>query len=344
MSIAAIAEMLNNAEAPMLMVGGGALNAAREVRELAEKLGAPVLSNRAGRGVVDDRHPLSVNVASAWPLWKETDALLGLGTRMDVNRYGGFRPGMATARIDIDPAEMRRLPVDVGVVADAAAAAAALLPLVRERADGGRTAAAATAKAGQREDVQAIQPQVSFVDAIRQSIPDNAIFVDEMTQVGYAAAMAYPAFSPRTYITQGYSGTLGAGFPTALGVKVGQPGKVVVSVTGDGGFLFAGAELATARHHGIDLITVLVNNHAYYNVMRDQRRLFDGRDSGSAITNPDFQLFAASFGVPSWQVKDATGLRQALGEAIANGGPALIEVVVEFATEPVPFFRPPVTD
>lgn len=339
--IAAIADMLNASAAPMLMVGGGALNASREVRELAEKLGAPVLSNRAGRGVMDDRHPLSVNVASAWPLWRGTDAILGLGTRMDLARYGGIPSGMRSARVDIDPAEMRRLPVDIGVVADAAAAAAALLPLVHERSDGGRAGASATAKAGQREDVQSIQPQVSFVDAIRESIPDDAIFVDEMTQVGYAAAMAFPAFSPRTYITQGYSGTLGAGFPTALGVKVGQPGKVVVSVTGDGGFLFAGAELATARHHGIDLITVLVNNHAYYNVMRDQRRLFDGRDSGSSITNPDFQLFAASFGVPSWQVKDASGLRTALTEAVSSGGPALIEVVVEFASEPVPFFRPP---
>jgi acetolactate synthase-1/2/3 large subunit len=340
-AIARIADLLNASTAPMLMVGGGALNASREIRELAEKLGAPVLANRAGRGVMDDRHPLSVNAASAWALWQDTDAIVGVGTRMDTQRYGGFGPGMGTARIDIDPAAMRRLPVDIGMVADSAAAVAALLPLVHARADGGRTAASITAKAGQREDVQSIQPQVSFVDAIRESIPDDAIFVDEMTQVGYAAAMAYPAFAPRTYITQGYSGTLGAGFPTALGVKVGQPDKVVVSITGDGGFLFAATELATARHHDIDLITVLVNNHAYYNVMRDQRRIYDGRDSGSSITNPDFQQFAASFGVPSWQVKDAAGLRRALSEAIAAGGPALIEVVVEFATEPSPFFRPP---
>ena len=339
-AIARIADLLNASSAPLLMVGGGALNASREIRELAEKLGAPVLANRAGRGVMDDRHPLSVNVASVWPLWAETDAIVGFGTRMDVQRYGGLA-GKSSARVDIDPAEMRRLAVDIGVVADSAAAAAALLPLVRERADGGRAAASATAKAGQREDVQAIQPQVSFVDAIRQSIPDDAIFVDEMTQVGYAAATAFPAFSPRTYITQGYSGTLGAGFPTALGVKVGQPDKVVVSITGDGGFLFAATELATARHHGIDLITVLINNHAYYNVMRDQRRIYDGRDSGSSITNPDFQQFAASFGVPSWQVKDAAGLRSALTEAVAAGGAALIEVVVEFGTEPSPFFRPP---
>jgi acetolactate synthase-1/2/3 large subunit len=183
---------------------------------------------------------------------------------------------------------------------------------------------------------------VSFVDAIREAIPEDAIWCDEMTQVGYASGISYPVYAPRTYITQGYSGTLGAGFPTALGVKVAHPDRVVLSITGDGGFLFAGAELATARHHGINLITVLFNNSAYYNVMRDQRRLYDGRDSGSAITNPDFQLYAASFGVAAWQVKDADGLKVALGEAIAAGGPALIEVDVDFGTEPVPFFRPPI--
>ena len=102
--IAAIAELLNKAQAPMLMVGGGALNAAKEIRALAEKLGAPVLANRAGRGVMDDRHPLSVNVASAWPLWEGTDAIVGFGTRMDVQRYGGFAPGQASARIDAEAA------------------------------------------------------------------------------------------------------------------------------------------------------------------------------------------------------------------------------------------------
>lgn len=339
--IAALAQALNDAEHPILWTGGGSLNAAPQVLALAEKLGAPVMANRTARGVVDDRHPLAHNMASIYPLWDQADVVLGIGTRMEAARYGGFGAQMTTARIDVDPAEGRRLKVDIGITADAAAALDALLPLIKDRDTTGAVAASNGAKQAQHEEIQKLAPQVPFVNAIREALPENGIFCDEMTQVAYAAPMAYAAYSPRSYITVGYSGTLGAGFPIALGVKVGQPDRPVISVNGDGGFLFAANELATAVHHKINLITVLFNNHAYYNVMRDQRRIYDGRDSGSAITNPDFQQYAESFGVRAWQVKDADGLREAITEAIAFDGPALIEVVIEFDSEPSPFFRRP---
>ena len=139
----------------------------------------------------------------------------------------------------------------------------------------------------------------------------------------------------RTLITSGFSGTLGAGFPTALGVKVAMPDRPVVAVTGDGGFLFGGAELATAMQFGINLVTVLFNNSSYGNVLRGTgRRLFQGRDSGSKLRNPDFQMYAKSFGVPSWRVTDADGLRTALREAIAtNNSPTLIEVMTDITQE-----------
>jgi len=108
-------------------------------------------------------------------------------------------------------------------------------------------------------------------------------------------------------------------------------------VTGDGGFLFGGAELATAVQFGINLVTVLFNNSAYGNVLRDQRRLFQGRDSGAALRNPDFQTYAKSFGVPSWRATDATGLRGALREALAANSPALIEVVTDISQEYAPW-------
>ena len=109
---------------------------------------------------------------------------------------------------------------------------------------------------------------------------------------------AFRSIRRRTLITSGFSGTLGAGFPTALGVKVGQPNRPVVAVTGDGGFLFGGSDLATAVRYGINLVTILFNNESYGNVLRDQRRLFEGRESGSALSNPDFQTYAKAFGVP----------------------------------------------
>jgi acetolactate synthase-1/2/3 large subunit len=117
---------------------------------------------------------------------------------------------------------------------------------------------------------------MSFLQAIREVLPENGIICDEMTQVGYVSWFGFPFYAPRTLITSGFSGTLGAGFPTALGVKVAMPDRPVVSLNGDGGFLFGGAELATAMQHGINLITIVFNNSAYGNVLRDQHRLFRG--------------------------------------------------------------------
>jgi len=101
-------------------------------------------------------------------------------------------------------------------------------------------------------------------------------------------------------------------------VKVAHPDKPVVSITGDGGFLFGGSDLATAVQFGINLVTVVVNNASYGNVLRDQKRLFDGRHSGSVLTNPDFVAYARSFGVGAWRVEDAAGLKRALGSLDAR--------------------------
>jgi acetolactate synthase-1/2/3 large subunit len=158
-----------------------------------------------------------------------------------------------------------------------------------------------------------------------------------MTQVGYVSWFGMPFHQPRTLITSGFSGTLGAGFPTALGVKVAHPGRAVVAVTGDGGFLFGGSDLATAVRFGINLVTVVFNNSAYGNVLRDQRRMFDGRDSGSELTNPDFQTYAKAFGVRSWKVTDAIGLRGAVKEALAANAPCLIEVMTDITKEYAPW-------
>ena len=148
---------------------------------------------------------------------------------------------------------MPRLKVDLGIVADAADAARALLSAVAPRNDAARAAAIARAKTDTRADIQKVQPQMSYLDAIRDVLPEDGILCDEMTQVGYVSWFGFPFHSPRTMITSGFSGTLGAGFPTALGVKVAMPDRPVVALTGDGGFLFGGAELATAVQHGINL-------------------------------------------------------------------------------------------
>lgn len=337
--ITALAKLIDAAEMPMIWVGGGAAYASAEILALAERLGAPVVSFRTGRGVLDSRHPLSLNVNEATRLWPQVDLLIGIGTRLDAptSRWGRPVPGLKLARIDIDAAEHRRLTVDIPIVADSADGARALEAATTRNTNPARAAAIAKAKLESVEFLTQVQPQMGMLAAIRAAMPDDGILVDEMTQVGYVSWIGYPVYQPRGLVTSGFSGTLGYGFPTALGVKVANPDRAVVSLTGDGGFLFGGTDLATATKFGINLVTVLFNNEAYGNVLRDQKRLFDGRDSGSVLSNPDFQTFAKSFGVAAWKVADAAGLHVALKEALALNAPALIEVTSDIAKDYPPF-------
>ena len=337
--IAALAKLVDTAKFPMIWVGGGANEAGPDVLALAEKIGAPVISFRTGKGVVDSRHSLSLGTVAGFELWDKCDLLIGIGTRLDVplTRWAPSPAGLKLARIDIDAAEHRRLAVDVAIVADAADGARALTAAVAKNAGTDRRAAIAAAKATALAKISKAQPQYSLVEAIREAVGEDGLIVDEVTQVAYIAWYGLDVYKPRTMITSGFNGTLGYGFPTALGVKVANPDRPVVSICGDGGFLFAGSDLATAMQYGINLVTVVVNNASYGNVLRDQQRLFDGRHSGSVLTNPDFVAYGKAFGVGTWRVEDAAGLKKALAEAIGSNAPALIEVVSDITKDYPPF-------
>ena len=337
--IAALAKLVDAAKFPMIWVGGGANEAGPEVLALAEKIGAPVVSFRTGKGVVDSRHPLSLGTVAGFELWDKVDLLIGIGTRLDVplTRWAPSPPGLKMARIDIDPAEHRRLTVDVPIVADAKDGAKALCDAVAKNAGTDRRAAIAAAKESALAQVSKAQPQYGLVQAIREAVGEDGLIVDEVTQTAYIAWYGLPVYKPRTMITSGFNGTLGYGFPTALGVKVAHPDKPVVSICGDGGFLFGGSDLATAMQFGINLVTVVVNNASYGNVLRDQKRMFDGRHAGSVLTNPDFVAYGKAFGVGTWRVEDAAGLKRALAEAIGSNAPALIEVVSDITKDYPPF-------
>ena len=138
---------------------------------------------------------------------------------------------------------------------------------------------------------------MAYLNILREVLPANAIVTDELSQVGFASWYGFPIYEPRTFITSGYQGTLGSGFPTALGAKVANPDRPVVAITGDGGFMFGVQELATAVQFNIGVVTLVFNNNAYGNVRRDQRERFDGRVVASDLVNPDFVKLAESFGV-----------------------------------------------
>ena len=138
-------------------------------------------------------------------------------------------------------------------------------------------------------------------------------------------------------MTEGYQGTLGFGFPSALGVKVAHPDKPVVSVTGDGGFLFGVQELATAAQYDIALVTLVFNNASYGNVLRDQRTAYGNRAIGAVLDNPDFMLLAKSFGVEAHRVTSPAALEPVLQKAIKSKRPVLIEIEVPQGVEVSPW-------
>jgi acetolactate synthase-1/2/3 large subunit len=340
------AQLIAASRFPMIFVGGGAQGAGDCICELAELLDAPVVGFRSGRGILSDAHELGLNIAAAWRLWPQTDLAIGIGTRLEVPgwRWPWRPPGQKSIRLDVDPVEMRRAPADVALLADAEAGTRALLSALRRLPvqRGARRESIRAAKLAAEVDVQSVQPQVSYLRAIREVLPDTGLVTDEISQMGFTAWYGFPVYRPRTFISSGYQGTLGSGFPSALGVKVAHPDQPVVAICGDGGFLFAVQELATAVQYGISVVTLVFNNCAFGNVRRDQRERFGGRYLGADLQNPDFLKLADAFGVQAERVSSPQALRATLGRALDSGVPWLIEVPVarDSESDPWRFLQP----
>jgi acetolactate synthase-1/2/3 large subunit len=239
--------------------------------------------------------------------------------------------------VDVDPDEIGRHFADaVPVVGDAAPTLAALLAELQARSDPRPSRAAETRamRARVEEELRAIGPAAMMVEHLRAAVPDDGILVPCTTTMGYMSHMHYRAYAPRTYLSTSYMGTLGFGFPAALGAKVARPDTPVVCITGDGGFLFAATELATAMQFGINTVTVVYNDNAYGNSNRDQRERFNGRELGTELRNPDFVKFAESFGAAGTRVSDSSELPGAMREALAEDRPAVIEVPMDRLPSP----------
>jgi acetolactate synthase-1/2/3 large subunit len=238
----------------------------------------------------------------------------------------------------VDPAEMQRFRPDVGIVADSADGTRALLEAVGKAGfKAGDLERIALAKLQARAEIEAVQPEMAYLDVIREVLPRNGFFVEELCQAGFTSYFGFPVYEPRTYVTAGFQGTLGFGFPTAVGVKAAMPGRAVVSITGDGGFMFGVPELATAVQHGIGLVTIVFNNRSFGNVLRDQQRDYEGRLIGAELRNPDFVKLAESFGAAARRTDSPEGLRPILESALNDGEPTVIEVTVERGSESSPW-------
>jgi acetolactate synthase-1/2/3 large subunit len=329
------ARLLSGARRPLIWSGGGVLRsgARDELRRLAARLQAPVVMTANGKGAVSDRDPLAQNILGGMELLREADVVFAVGTRFvdPATAKWGVGPDQTIVQMDIDSAEIaRNTPVSVGIEADAKTGLAALAELLEREgpARPNRGAELEELKRGVAARARGVGPQAEYALAIREALPDDGIFVSEMTQVGYWANFAFPVYEPLTYITPGYQGTLGYGFPTSLGAKVAHPDRPVVSINGDGGFGFCLNELATMALHGIAAIAVVFTDDAFGNVRRIQQEQFGGRTIASDLKNPNFLKLAEAFGVTGRRADTPQKLRTAVDESIRANEPTLIAVPI----------------
>ena len=335
-AVARAAEALKSAKRPFIFAGGGveSAGATASLARLAESLGAPVVTSVFGRGAISDRHPLALG--DGWgrfnlydELLSQADLALVVGSRIDVvsDWNLGARFPQRIVQVDIDPLVIgQRRPVEVGVVGDAGLVLDALIAQL----GGGQARACWFDADGFRRRKRALLeemagPVVGIVDDLRAALPDETIFVDDLTLVGYWMPLLMPTYQPRTLIHPGTYGTLGYSLPAAIGAKLACPKQPVVSLSGDGGFLFTMQELATASALNLDLIALVFNDNAFGAIRQYQDRMFKGRRIGYALKNPDFVKLGESFGANSARVQPKD-LGAAVRRAREAGGLWLIEV------------------
>ena len=332
------AELLVSARRPVIWTGGGVMRAraATLVAELADYLQIPVVTTRQGKGTISELHPLSLGMAEMrfQPLrsWLDgRDLILAVGA-------SNFRrgDGQQVIRIDVDESELQGDDEPLAIHGDAYPAMMALNQAVAvagpSRADKAEAVQAEVAAInGARFDPSSqLQPQWGFMEAIHAAMPDDGIVIQGMNQMGYYSRNYFRPKAPHSFLTSSSHGTLGCAYPIALGAKVACPDRTVVSISGDGGFLYNVHELSTAVQYGINAVAIVFNDNAYGNVLRAQMEEFDGHVLGTRLHNPDFVALAQSFGAHGIRAEDAGALQIALEEAVGgqNEKPTLIEVPV----------------
>ncbi|MEN9646453.1 MAG: hypothetical protein RL238_3122 [Actinomycetota bacterium] len=332
-TIAAAADVLQGSTAPVIIAGGGAVDAGDELRRVAETLDAPVVLTGNSKGVVPSSHPLcagnSLVVPVVQAVLETADSVLVVGSELsDADLYNGGRAlefSGTVVRIDLDADQIdRRVHPDVRIVADAAHALRALQARLRsQHADGSARAASLRAAA----DAATSPTFAPWVDALQAALPVDAVVALDSTQLAYAAHGRLRAERPRSWLAPYGLGTLGCALPMAIGAKLAAPERPVLALAGDGGWLFTVAEMATATDEQLDLVLVVWDNRGYAQI----RQSFDDADAprmGVDVSSADPDTIARGFG---WSTRVATTpdeLTACVVDAFADGGPQFVRVVV----------------
>lgn len=356
-----IAAILSTAKRPVILAGGGciAARAHQELRDVAELLGAPVITTMMGKGVFPEDHPLCAQhtgangTAVGNHIARTADVILAIGTRFAEQNASSYQfgasysiPGTTLLHIDIDPREIgKNYPTEVGVVSDARTGLAELLPALQERkgsfpdrADYHAELASELAKFKAALTGRWVDGALSLsksLATLRELMPREGIVIASAGHPQIQAFQEYPAYEPRTWLTPGGYSTMGFTVPAAIGAKLAAPDVPVVGVAGDGDFLMTLQELALAVQLGINVVYLVMNNAGWTSIRDFQRGLFgedrafftEFRGRRGDLQTPDFTAIAQGFGATGIKVESFDQLRPALERALQTEGPVVVEAM-----------------
>ena len=352
-------DLIKQAKRPIILAGAGVIisNACCELKKLADTINAPVMTSLLGKGAIDETDDLALGMLGMHgrkvsnDSVNEADLLIAIGVRFSdrtTGRLDSFVPDTKVIHIDIDPAEIgKNVPVDLPIVGDARNVLASLNKTLE-----GYNASADVNKWTDmiKQRKQDLLPRVTYDDVplkpqsvikeIAEVLTPESILTTDVGQNQMWAAHFYDTQRPRKFISSGGLGTMGFGFPSAIGAKVACPDDPVVSINGDGGFLMVCQELATVREYDIPVIAIVLENRTLGMVYQWQSLLYNNRHSQTLIGNsPDFVKLAESFGVNAVRITKPGETKEALGKAIKDNEPILLNVVID-SEEALPMLPP----
>lgn len=358
--ISQAADLLAKAERPIILAGGGAISsgASDEIVAMSDLLMAPVATTFMGKGAFPETHPLSLGSIgmhgnpAANRLMGEADVVLAVGTRFSDRATANldtFIPNAKKIQIEIDNAEINKnIEVDVPIVADAKKTLKVLLASINKKLQKGESTAWTKRVKEAKEQLSPllkdrprdITPK-HLLAALRELLPEKGIVTTEVGQNQMWSALYFKALKPRTFISSGGLGTMGFGFPAAIGAKVACPDRPVVDIAGDGSFIMSEQELACSVNENIPVTVIVLNNSVLGMVAQWQRTLYDRRYMAVNLgKSPDFVKLAEAYGAQGFRVSSIAEFQKAVKTALSSKVTTVIDVPIGSETDVVPFVPP----